>query len=293
MNQLQQMIAQFKLNVLTVDRVPESFSSIVYKITLMNHQIVYIKIPYSQVELRREYVLLKYLYEELPVPQVLDYWEGDDRYFGGLLLSAVAGVPHTGAVDEPLAYEIGMYHAKLHKVTLDAPYLDAYVDNAFEKWTQFVRNQFYAYAQDVNKVIPLKLFEQSLQYFERYQKRLPPPDGPCLIHMDYRLGNILVDENRVKGIIDFESVLIGATEMDFIKLEHDIFRKYIGVKDAYQQGYASIRPLIDLDQILPFYAFTNAFNSIGWCVRRGINKHQAYYQKNLADLKVIIQVDAF
>lgn len=50
----------------------------------------------------------------------------------------------------------------------------------------------------------------------------------------------------------------------------------------------SIRPLIDLDQIFPFYQFTDAFNSIGWCVKRGLEQNIEFYEKNLALLKMFL-----
>ena len=42
MDMLQQAIDKFKLNVLAVENVPESFSSTVYKIKLIDHRTVYI-----------------------------------------------------------------------------------------------------------------------------------------------------------------------------------------------------------------------------------------------------------
>lgn len=34
---------------------------------------------------------------------------------------------------------------------------------------------------------------------------MPEPDGPCVVHMDFRPGNILINDNKVTGIIDYES----------------------------------------------------------------------------------------
>ncbi|WP_370627169.1 hypothetical protein [Psychrobacillus sp. INOP01] len=54
MEQLNQIIEKLKLNVLSVEDVPDSFSSTVYRIQQINQQIVYLKIPYSKVKLVRE-----------------------------------------------------------------------------------------------------------------------------------------------------------------------------------------------------------------------------------------------
>ena len=61
------------------------------------------------------------------------------------------------------------------------------------------------------------------------------------------------------------------------KLNRDIFTKNSGTLEAYKKGYQSIRPLIDLEVILPFYRFTDAFNSLGWCKRRGMGKASAVF----------------
>ncbi|MCM3735237.1 aminoglycoside phosphotransferase family protein [Bacillus cytotoxicus] len=288
MDKLQQVIGKFTLNVLEIEDVPQSFSSAVYKIKLVDQRTVYIKIPYSKVKLEREYTVIERLRDELSVPQVLDYWEGNEDVTGALLLSAINGVPATGRVDAALAYDIGVQHAKLHAIIPNEQDFSSAVPNVYNQWSEFIQKQFYSFAEDVKEVIEPRLFEQSLQHFERHLKLLPSPDGPCFIHMDFRPGNILVCENQVAGIIDFESVRIGATEMDFTKINRDIFMKYPGTMEAYQRGYESIRPLINLQEVLPFYRFTDAFNSIGWCKRRGIEKHRAFLQENLSYLNAFL-----
>ncbi|MFD3450114.1 phosphotransferase family protein [Microbacteriaceae bacterium 4G12] len=288
MDQLQQVLEKFKLNVLTIEDVPQSFSSTVYKMKLMDHRTVYVKIPYSKVKLEREYTVLERLRHELSVPQVLDYWEGNEDITGALLLSAIKGAPATGNVDAALVYDIGVQHAKLHAIIPNEQDFKSAVPNEYSQWSAFVQQQFYSFAQDVKEVIEPRLYEKSLQYFEYHLQLLPTPDGPCFIHMDFRPGNILVNENQVAGIIDFESVRIGATEIDFTKINRDIFMKYPGTREAYQQGYESIRPLIDLQEVLPFYRITDSFNSIGWCKRRGIEKNQTFLQENLAILNTFL-----
>ncbi|MET1014463.1 MAG: aminoglycoside phosphotransferase family protein [Paenisporosarcina sp.] len=284
MEKLKQVIKKFGLNVLSIEDVPESFSSSVYKIKLMDNRTVFIKIPYTKVKLEREYAVLERLQHELPVPQVLNYWEGNEDVTGAFMLSAINGLPIAGKVDVDLAYDIGIHHANFHSIQPSEQDFNSPISNEFEQWTKFIKKQFYSFAEDVKEVIDSRLYEQSLQYFVQNQKFLPAPDGPRFIHMDFRPGNILVNENKVVGIIDFESVRIGSTEIDFTKINRDIFVKYPGTMEAFQRGYESIRPLIDLQTVLPFYRFIDAFNSIGWCKRRGSEKNESFLQENKAYL---------
>ena len=106
--------------------------------------------------------------------------------------------------------------------------------------------------------------------------------------MDFRPANIIVEGDQVSGIIDFESVRFGSTEIDFTKLYRDFLSFDLSLYQSYQEGYNTIRPLIDLEVVLPFYRFTDAFNSIGWCKRRGIEKNALFLDENLAYLKKVL-----
>lgn len=289
MDVLKQIIERFRLNVLSIEDVPESFSSTVYKIQLINDQTVYVKIPYTKDKLNLEYTVLERFKHELPVPKVLEFWEGNDEITGALLLSAIDGASIVGEVDQDLAYDIGVHHAKLHAIIPNKQDFNSPINTVYHQWEDFIKEKFYSFAEDVKKVVNPHLFEQSIQYFEQHQNQSAFLDGPSFIHMDFRPANILIRDNKVVGIIDFESVRIGATEIDFTKINRDVFMKFPGTMEAYQKGYNSIRTLIDLQEVLPFYRFNDAFNSIGWCQKRGIKKHQEFLQENLSYLQTIIQ----
>lgn len=288
MKQLNQIIEKLKMNVLSIEDVPDSFSSTVYKIQQINKQNVYLKIPYSKVKLVREHEALEILSDTLPVPTLLGYWEGNDEIPGALLLSEIKGQAVSGKVDEILAYDIGIHHAKLHSVLPQEHTSYKGISNVYEQWSAFSETHFYGFAEDVKEVIPENLLKQSIELFEEQRKYLPEPDGPSFTHMDFRPANIIVHENQVTGIIDFESARFGSTEMDFTKINRDIFMENPGTLEAYKKGYQSIRPIIDLEVILPFYRFTDAFNSLGWCKRRGIERHQQFFNENYIILKSIL-----
>ncbi|QFF99372.1 hypothetical protein PB01_11365 [Psychrobacillus glaciei] len=106
--------------------------------------------------------------------------------------------------------------------------------------------------------------------------------------MDFRSANIIFQNNQVSGIVDFESARVGSTEMDFTKINRDIFMKNSRTLETYQMGYKKNRPLIDLEVVLPFYRFTDAFNSFGWCKKREKKKYQQFFNENYVILKSIL-----
>ena len=281
---LNRVIDQFRLNVLSIDDVEDSHSSTVYKCNLLNGETVYIKIPYTKLKFQRELEAYQILEGNVAIPKMLDYWYGDEDCIGAFLLSELRGSTLTPQASPKLAFQVGVLHASMHNINLSGREVES-IQNEFPNWSNFVERQFYSFAEDVKKVLDESLYNQAIQKFENMKKKLLSPDGPSFIHMDFRPANIIVDGDQVSGVIDFESVRFGSTEIDFTKINRDFLRFDQTLYNAYKEGYNSIRPLINLEETLPFYQFTDAFNSIGWCKRRGINEHRLFLDENVTILK--------
>lgn len=280
---LKRVIEQFRLQVLSIEEVEDSHSSSVYKCTLTNRENVYLKIPYTKLKYERELEAYEILKGYVPIPELLDYWSGDEECPGAILLSELKGKTLTPDASLKVAYEMGGLHATMHAIQPPAEL--GSIQNVFPNWSQFLETQFYSFAEDVKNVLDESLYIQAIEKFENMKKQLPSPDGPSFVHMDFRPGNIIIDVDKVSGTIDFESVRFGSTEIDFTKLYRDFLSYDPNYYQAYQDGYNSIRPLINLEVVLPFYRFTDAFNSIGWCQRRGLVKNALFFEKNLTILK--------
>ena len=282
---LNRVIQQFGLQVMSMNEVEDSFSSTVYKCTLSNGENVFLKIPFSNLKYQRELEAYEILQGRVSIPKMLDHWSGDEECAGAFLLSELKGKPLTSDAVPAVAYQVGVLHAEMHSINPPANKELKGIKNEFPNWSNFIEEQFYSFADDVKVIIDEQLYLKSIEKFEKMKQQLPSPDGPSFVHMDFRPANIIVNDEKVSGIIDFESVRFGSTEVDFTKLYRDFLSVDVNLFNAYQEGYNSIRPLIDLESVLPFYRFTDAFNSIGWCKRRGIEKNAIFLEENLSRLK--------
>ena len=282
---LNRVIDQFGLHVQAINEVEDSHSSTVYKCTLLQGEHIYLKIPYTKLKWQREFEAYEILKGRVAISEMLDCWSGDEACPGAFLLSELKGKPLTPDVSPTVAFQVGVLQATMHTIQPPDGKVLAAIQNEFEDWSHFIESQFYSFAQDVSSVIDERLYRQAIEQFEKMKQQLPPNDGPSFIHMDFRPANIIVDGHNVSGVIDFESVRFGSTEIDFTKLYRDFLSYNPTLYKAFQDGYKSIRPLIDLEDVLPFYQFTDAFNSIGWCKRRGIEKNALFLEENLARLK--------
>ncbi len=87
-----------------------------------------------------------------------------------------------------------------------------------------------------------------------------PPVAPCLIHGDYTLDNVLVDAERVTGVIDWAGCAVGDPRYDLAlatRAEDDAFSGSQRAADleAFFAGYGSRLHLDDLNFFVNLYEF--------------------------------------
>jgi len=118
---------------------------------------------------------------------------------------------------------------------------------------------------------------KKIQY---YFSNFPAPDGPCLVLTDFRMGNILVNDSKIVGLIEFEVARGGSADSDFTLISNEVWKCYERTKESFLEGYKTIRKLPDIENPLPFYEFYTAFTRIGWCIRRNKANEKFYLNFN-------------
>ena len=131
--------------------------------------------------------------------------------------------------------------------------------------------------------LPKTLMDQSRNYYDKHSNLLVEVDGPCMIHGDFRPGNIIAHNNAVQGIIDWSSGRAGFAEEDFCPIAHAEWTEHPANKKPFLAGYASVRPVPDYDPIMPLLRLRRALDIIGFTVKRGTwnNSNAQLYQYNL------------
>ena len=287
---VQESIAHFNLDVANIEPVEESFSSVVRILTLASGERLVLKIPFIQRKLFRELRALQDLQGDLPVPEVVDYWIRGDDSPGALLLSILPGKIITGDVAPELASALGVLLATLHTHEL-ARFGEVFeaAEEAPLGWWAMLERVFQRWQLLCAGVMPPDLLKKGLDHYAKLCSSLPEPDGPCWAHFDFRPGNVLVQGTRITGLIDFESARGGSADLDFTKMKNQVWDICPGTKKAFLNGYASVRPLPDIESTLPLYALHNAFGGIAWCVRRS-STEDPFFRENMERLERILSV---
>ena len=260
-----------------INPVEESYSSDVLILIDKNNNKYVLKIPFNNEKVIRESEIIKTINNKLPVPEIIKA----DSEKGFLLLSYIEGKPIAGEISDQLAFDCGKLLAELHCIPMEL------FNDSHDNWWAFINERFYVWAEVCKKILDKNLFEKCVDYYENIKTNLPKPDGPCLTHFDYRPGNILVDKNKIVGLIDFESSRGGSADMDFVKMKLYMWDKFPSTKIFFLDGYLSVRKLPPINATLDLYEFYNAFGGIAWCHNRNKLEDPFFYE-NKEILKSIL-----
>ena len=154
---IKRVIQQFGLDVLSIHEVEDSHSSTVYKCHLLNGSNVFLKIPFTKLKCQRELEAYEILKGRVSIPDLLDYWSGDEVCPGAFLLSELRGQPLANKNSSTVAFQVGVLQASMHQIQPPPTQLTG-IQDEFPDWANFVERQFYSFAEDVMKVLDESLY---------------------------------------------------------------------------------------------------------------------------------------
>lgn len=258
----------------------DAMVAIVYKVTQPNDMQFILKICVRIEDYLRELYFLNYFAGKLPVPRVVQVVQPEVGIFGAILMEYLPG-ELLKAIDftDELTYEIGSLLARIHlnRVTgygdLTQPQ-----DLNPDPCVYFTLKFNEGLAECANH-LPKILIERCRDYYDKHVNLLAAVDGPCMIHRDFRPGNIIVHDGKLQGIIDWASSRASFAEEDFCPIEHGEWPTH---KQSFLAGYASIRKVPQYESMMPLLRLSRAVAVIGFTVKCGTWKdaHARVYQFN-------------
>ncbi|WP_281914903.1 phosphotransferase family protein [Caldimonas thermodepolymerans] len=167
------------------------------------------RLPAEAIGLENEAALLQEVRaHDVPVPYVLSVLREDDGIGRGYVMERVAGEANSRRIlrderyaqaREQLAFQCGQALARFHRVALDR--LPALRRGQAREEVAYYRRRHATVGT------PRPVFELAFQWLERHLPETPVADA--LVHGDFRNGNILVDEQGLRAILDWEIAHFG------------------------------------------------------------------------------------
>ena len=176
-----------------------------------------------------------------------------------ILMTRLPGTPATFLGTEMpsgVAIQTGEFLAQIHGVIMDSfGWLSNLDVNPMSSAVELTGSMFYWHLEEAyrNRAIDSAVRARLVEVWERVKPYVAQVRQPHLIHRDFQFDNILVNDGRVTGIIDFEWGAAGDAAWDF--MVEDRWEKQCpgSVKYIYE-GYQAMRPLpAHLPILKPFY----------------------------------------
>jgi len=191
-----------------------------------NGKTLYLKInkPTPDFNLEQEKVILEWLYQKLPVPEVIYFSKNDDREF--LLLSEIQGkVSHRTESDNEKRRNIQILAESLKKIH-SVPTSGCPINNTPDKLLQLAKERSDQGNIDTSQFDEKWSHKSVGELFEEIIKLKPEKYDLVFSHGDYCLPNILVKEGKLSGFVDWSYGGINDRYFDFAAVAWSIGYNY-------------------------------------------------------------------
>lgn len=253
--------------------------AVVYKVTKADGQVCILKICPDERHFHREVLFMNRLSDKLPVPHVIDVAEPK-----AILMEYIPGrVLEPADIDEKMAFECGKWLAKIHQNRCSG-YGDLIKPSLCDDPSLHFTDKFEEGLRECSQVLPQELLEKCRQFYKAHLGLLSKVDGPCIIHRDYRPGNLMLHEGKIRGIIDWSSARSGFAEEDLCSVWPH--------RKSFLEGYASVRPVPEFTSMLPLLMLSKAVACVGFTIRRGTwkTKDALFYERNRNLIESILEL---
>lgn len=260
----------------------DAMVAIVYKVIQPNEKQFILKICERPNDYLREVYFLEKIVGNIPVPKIIQVVQPKEDVPGAILMEYLSGtLLKPTELTESLAFEIGYNLALIHSNRLTG-YGDPIQDDLDSNPRNYFNFKFEEGLDECRDHLPVSLVEKCRSYYEAHVDLLMLVDGPCIVHRDFRPGNLIIDHGKLKGVIDWAGARASFAEEDFCSIEHEEWLQNIFYKQTFLAGYASIRPIPNYNLLLPFLRLSKAVAMIGFLVKCGTweNTHSDIYQFN-------------
>ena len=264
----------------------------VYKVTQPGGEEFILKICSRSGDYFREAYFLNHFAGKIPVPRIIQVVPPEADVHGAILMAFLSGeLLKKETLTEKLCRETGSLLACIHRDPVKGyGDLTAHGQLTLDPRIPFFQ-KFEEGLEECQNHLPSSLIEKCREYYEKHAEILLSTDGPCVIHRDFRPGNLIVSDGDVQGVIDWSSARGGFAEEDFCPLEFGEWSNNSSYKEAFLEGYASIRKVPEYGRMMPFLRLSRAIGAIGFTVKRGTweGKGAKIYQFNRQHLEAFLK----
>lgn len=241
----------------------------VYRAVDSNNEGFILKICSRARDYDNENIFLTHFKKQLQVPTIIKKLPPNEVNYGAILMKQCPGhILKPSLITRIIAFDLGQSIALIHNNKADGfGYLNQEHPLDLDPKKHF-QEKFIEHIHECKNNLPTILIDQLYDYFDQTHHLIAKTDGPCLVHRDLRPGNIIADNHKLSGIIDWSSAKASFAEEDFFTIEHGGWGNFNRHKKSLLEGYSSIRKIPEYHHLMPLLQLNRALGIIGFLVKR-------------------------
>jgi hypothetical protein len=256
----------------------DAIVAVAYRVVLSTGENFILKISANTQDYLREVYFLKFFTDKILVPAIKEVVPPETEIKGAVLMEWLPGALLTkDALTESIAFEIGSQLGIIHSHSTneygDLIYADALDSDPRVPFTA----KFEEGIVECSGHLSDSLLKKCRRFYEDNISLLLSADGPCIIHRDFRPGNLIIQDSF--------------SEEDFCSMEFGGWLNDSYIKQAFFQGYSTVRPVPNYQNLSPLLRLSKAIATIGFTVKRKTwnNISSSLYQIHYQFLKSFVK----
>jgi Ser/Thr protein kinase RdoA (MazF antagonist) len=281
LNYYQQLFKLQNANFFKIEH-EDAIVATVYKVSLLDGKQYILKICSRPNDYLCEIYFLKYFENKIPVARIIDSVEPRLDIPGAILMECLQGnLVNKFELSGVVIYEIGSLLAKIHTNN----------NQLSANSTSYFTYKFEEGIAECSGHLSEQMLSKSRAHFNANINLLDHIDGPCIVHRDFRPGNILIFKEKIQGIIDWSSARGSFAEEDFCSLELGDWSDDAHIKKAFLKGYANIRPVPNYIDVMSLLLLSKTIATIGFTIKTKTwdNKNRDLYNRHLQLLENVLE----
>lgn len=270
----------------------DSIVAIVYKIVTADGKELILKICDQAHHYHREVYFLNYFAGKLPVSKIIDTIEPGPDLHGAVLMECLPGeILQKQQLIPEIARDIGSLLAKIH-LNRTAEFGDLIqAESLMHDPIKYFAEKFTESFLECKEHLSDEVLDKCWKFYQENLNFLRSVDGPCIIHRDFRPGNVVASNGKISGIIDWASGRAGFAEDDICSLELGDWGTDANIKQAFLDGYSTIRPVPNYSEVMPLLLLNRAIAVVGYTVKIGTwnNRDAEFYKRNKKILEKVLK----
>ena len=234
---IENIFDKFEIDIKEIKSATNSFNSNVYIITSVDDKRYVLKFCNNEKKMLNESKYMKYLKPYIPVADVVGTGDCDEKYY--IIQSFFEGSnkfdEEANELSDEQVRNIGILLAKLHSCEL--------LDESSDSWIIYLNGCLEKTVETLEKIFGKENNKKISDFLSNYiNEKLSNNYKNSILHMDFRIGNVMFGKNDEIGLIDLESMKNGEYVFDFVKMHRVLTEDKFNI---LLLGYKEIRKIDD------------------------------------------------